>query len=62
MLDVVIAACARALCCVLDNSTELISMATEPCYRMTGVEWHHIAPNKPQQNAFAESLIGRLRD
>ena len=25
------------------------------------VEWHYIAPGKPQQNAFAESFIGRLR-
>ena len=28
----------------------------------TGVGWHDIAPGKPQQNAFAESFIGRLRD
>ena len=28
----------------------------------TGVGWHYIAPGKPQQNAFAESFIGRLRD
>lgn len=26
------------------------------------VAWHYIAPGKPQQNAFAESFIGRLRD
>ena len=26
------------------------------------VSWHYIAPGKPQQNAFAESFIGRLRD
>ena len=26
------------------------------------VEWHYIAPDKPQQNALAESFIGRLRD
>ena len=25
-------------------------------------EWHYIAPGKPQQNAFPESFIGRLRD
>jgi putative transposase len=29
---------------------------------VTGVAWHYIAPGKPQQNAFAESFIGRLRD
>ncbi len=26
------------------------------------VEWHYIAPGKPQQNAFVESFNGRLRD
>ena len=29
---------------------------------MSGVAWHYIAPGKPQQNAFAESFIGRMRD
>jgi len=28
----------------------------------TGVDWHYIAPGKPQQNAFIESFNGRLRD
>ena len=27
-----------------------------------GVDWHYIAPGKPMQNGFVESLIGRLRD
>src|SRR5688572_2856369 len=27
-----------------------------------GVCWPYIAPGKPQQNAFVESFIGRLRD
>ena len=26
------------------------------------VEWHYIAPEKPQQNGFVESFNGRLRD
>jgi hypothetical protein len=26
------------------------------------VEWHYIAPGRPQQNAFIESFNGRLRD
>jgi putative transposase len=29
---------------------------------VNGVDWHYIAPGKPQQNAFVESFIGRLRD
>jgi len=28
----------------------------------SGMAWHYIAPGKPQQNAFIESFIGRLRD
>ena len=28
----------------------------------TGVEWHYIAPGKPQQNGFVEYFNGRLRD
>jgi putative transposase len=28
----------------------------------SGVARHYIAPGKPQQNAFIESFIGRLRD
>jgi putative transposase len=30
--------------------------------KATGVDWHYIQPGKPQQNAFVESFIGRLRD
>ena len=26
------------------------------------VEWHYIAPGRPQQNALADSFLGRLRD
>ncbi|WP_443026953.1 integrase core domain-containing protein [Sphingomonas sp. LB2R24] len=28
----------------------------------TGVEWHYIAPGKPQQSASVELFIGRFRD
>ena len=42
--------------------TELTSMAILHWCQDTGVEWHYIAPGKPQQNAFIESFNGRLRD
>lgn len=62
-LDAVIARRgARPLFIVSDNGTELTSMAILLWSKETGVEWHYIAPGKPQQNAFAESFIGRLRD
>jgi len=37
--------------------------ATRPSgWTRRAVEWHYIAPGKPQQNAFIESFNGRLRD
>jgi len=48
--------------CVSNNGTELTSMAILRWAQEHGIEWHYIAPGKPQQNAFAESFIGRLRD
>ncbi len=48
--------------CVSDNGTELTSMAILRWLQETRVAWHYIAPGKPQQNAFAESFIGRLHD
>jgi putative transposase len=53
---------ARPLLCVSDNGTELTSNAILAWCQQTKVDWHYIAPGKPQQNAFAESFIGRLRD
>ena len=47
---------------VSDNGTELTSMAMLRWSQETQVEWHYIAPGKPQQNAFIESFNGRLRD
>jgi len=47
---------------VSDNGTELTSTAVLRWAEERGVEWHYIAPGRPQQNAFAESFIGRLRD
>jgi putative transposase len=61
-LDAVIARRGPPLMCVSDNGTELTSMAILCWAQEHGIEWHYIAPGKPQQNAFAESFFGRLRD
>jgi putative transposase len=52
----------RGVSCVSDNGTELTSKAVLNWTHTRGVDWHYIAPGKPQQNAFVESFIGRLRD
>jgi putative transposase len=61
-LDVLIARHGRPTSCVSDNGTELTSKAMLQWTQTSGVDWHYIAPGKPQQNAFVESFIGRLRD
>ena len=61
-LDAVLARRGRPKTCVSDNGTELTSMAILRWSQERGVDWHYIQPGKPQQNAFAESFIGRLRD
>jgi putative transposase len=61
-LDRLLAVRGRPLSIVSDNGTELTSMAILRWCQDTRVEWHYIAPGKPQQNAFIESFNGRLRD
>jgi putative transposase len=61
-LDALITRRGRPKACVSDNGTELTSMAIVKWTQESGVDWHYIAPGKPQQNAFVESFIGRLRD
>jgi putative transposase len=61
-LDVVAATRGLPLTVVSDNGTELTSSAILRWSQDRAVGWHYIAPGKPQQNAFAESFIGRLRD
>jgi len=62
-LDAIIARrAAEPLLCVSDNGTELTSTAILTWCQDRKVGWHYITPGKPQQNAFAESFIGRLRD
>ena len=46
---------------VSDNGTEFTSMAILKWVRETDVDWHYIAPRKPQQNGFIESFNGKLR-
>jgi hypothetical protein len=48
--------------CVFDNGTELASMVMLQWMQARSVARHCIAPGKPQQNAFIEGFIGRLRD
>jgi putative transposase len=47
---------------VSDNGTELTSTAILGWADERGVAWEYIQPGKPAQNAFVESLNGRLRD
>jgi putative transposase len=61
-LDTLISIRGRPAMCVSDNGTELTSMAILRWAQERQVEWHYIAPGKPQQNAFIESFNGRLRD
>ena len=61
-LDRIIAGRGKPLMIVSDNGTELTSHAILRWQEERAVEWHDIAPGKPQQNGFVESLNGRLRD
>jgi putative transposase len=61
-LDAIIARRGRPKTCVSDNGTELTGMAILAWSQERAVDWHYIAPGKPQQNAFVESFNGRLRD
>lgn len=61
-LDAIIACRGKPCTVVSDNGTELTSMAMLRWGQEQQIEWHYIAPGKPQQNAFIESFNGRLRD
>ena len=47
---------------VSENGTQLISHAVLGWCQDTRVDWHYIAPGKPQRNSFVESLGGRSCD
>jgi putative transposase len=61
-LDRVIAERGMPATIVSDNGTEFTSMAILKWVQDTGIDWHYIAPGKPQQNGFIESFNGKLRD
>ena len=61
-LDTLIAIRGRPLMIASDNGTELTSMAMLRWSKNQQIEWHYIAPGKPQQNAFVESFNARPRD
>ena len=61
-LDTLIAWRGKPAMIVSDNGTEMTSRAMLEWTNRIGVEWHYIAPGKPQQNGFVESFNGKLRD
>lgn len=61
-LDRMIRIYGKPQCIVSDNGTEFTSRAMLEWQNRAAVAWHYIEPGKPQQNAFAESFNGRLRD
>jgi putative transposase len=61
-LDAIIAARGKPLMIVSDNGTELTGLAILRWTQDRRIEWHYIAPGKPQQNGYVESFNGRLRD
>jgi putative transposase len=50
------------LCVVSDIGTELTSTAILRWSQERGVEWHCVAPGKPNHIAFVQSSNSRLRD
>lgn len=61
-LDAIIARRRRPAMIVSDNGPELTSLAMLKWQQQNQVDWHYINPGKPQQNPFAESFNGKLRD
>ncbi len=61
-LDAIVHRRGRPATIVSDNGTELTSNATLTWADDMLIEWHYIAPGKPQQNGYNESFNGRLRD
>jgi putative transposase len=62
VLDRIVAERGKPEMIVSDNGAELTGSAMLKWAEGNGVEWHYIAPGKPQQNGFMESFNGKLRD
>jgi len=62
VLDGLVAERSKPALIVSDNGTELTSNVMLKWAEENGIEWHYIAPGKPQQNGFMESFNGKLRD
>ena len=61
-LDLIMTQRGKPRTIVSDNGTEMTSTAVLKWCQETGIEWHYIAPGKPQQNGFIESFNGSFRD
>lgn len=61
-LDAAIGSRKKPAMIISDNGTEFTSMAILKWSQEVQIEWHYIAPGKPQQNTFIESFNGKLRD
>ena len=57
-LDVLIARRGKPWTIVSDNGTEMTSRVMLEWTNRTGVDWHYIAPGKPQQNGFVDPKGG----
>ena len=60
--DAIIEGRGRPPMIVSGNGTEPTSLAILKGAQDRQVEWHRIAPGKPQRNGYVESFNGRLRD
>src|SRR5438034_4530203 len=58
-LDRIVAGRGKPAMIVSDNGTELTSNAILKWAETNGVEWHYIAPGKPQQNRSEERRVGK---
>jgi putative transposase len=61
-LDAIVALRKKPAMIVSDNGPELTSLAMLKWQQQNQVDWHYIDYGKPQQNPFAESFNGKLRD